>query len=336
MEFVLELDYLYHFLFKKKFSLRSLINKTLNRSIYVHGSPGGGKTFLVNLFLQLIEENNSGKKILRIHFQEFINIVHYQVNEMRAKKKINPIKKVSNDIASKYVLICFDELEIVDIADAMIVSRLFSFLINKNIIFVITSNYIPDDLYKHGLQRSQFLPFIDLIKKDMKVINLKNKKDLRKKDTMKDRKYFIFPINEATKKKYCILKKKILKLDKIQSRRLISLGRKIEFKTSTNEALMCNFDYICSYIFSPNDYIKISNTFKWFLIDNIPILGRTKLSEARRFIILIDILYEKKSKVLLRSEGTLLKIFSLGKSNLPFSRTISRISEMTGQAWVQN
>ncbi len=260
-------------------------------------------------------------------------MVHNEINEARLKKNKDPLEKVSKKIAKESRLICFDELEIIDIADAMIVSKLFNLLIKKNVLFVITSNYKPDELYKNGLQRSQFIPFIDLIKRDMNIVNLKNTKDLRSNTKNQERKYFIFPINKKTQGRFKYLYNKIIGYEKIEKKTLISFGRKLEFEKATSKTVACDFSYICSYKFSSNDYIKISNFFRWILIDNIPILGRNRLSEARRFIILIDILYEKRNKIIIRSENNLFEIFKIEKKTLPFTRTISRLSEMTNDRW---
>ncbi len=279
-----------------------------------------------------MEKKYFKKKILRIHFQEFINTIHEKISHLRLKKNTNPIEKASSEIASSIALICFDELEIIDIADAMIVSRLFNYLIKKKVFFVITSNYKPNDLYKNGLQRTQFLPFIDLINSEMKVIKIKNSVDLRR-EKKQETKYFIFPINLQSKKKFQFECNNIIKGKRIKKTFIKCLGRKLKFERTTSQILITDFNYLCSYKFSPNDYIKISNSFEWFLIDNIPILGSNKLSEARRFIVLIDILYEKKKKLVLRSENNLSDMFKLKKIELPFTRTTSRISEMTSLNW---
>ena len=333
VDLITELDNLFDSFSEKKNFFKKFLNKKIQKSIYIHGSPGGGKTFLVDLFFKLIIKKKLNEEVLRIHFQEFINIVHMQINQMRIKKKKNPIERVSDEIASKKKIICFDELEIIDITDAMILSRLFKSLINNNIIFVITSNYSPENLYKHGLQRSQFIPFIELIKEKMNVIKLKNPKDLRKKYNRKKVKNFIYPINKKTEKEFKYRCDKVLKSAEIKKRIFSSLGRKLEFEKTTDKIIICDFAYICSNKFSPNDYIKIANLFDWFLIDKIPILCRNKLNEARRFIIFIDILYEKRSKLILRSEKNISNIFKLEKVDLPFTRTISRLSEMTSNKW---
>ena len=288
---------------------------------------------MVNLFYLYVKSYEFKKGFLRVHFQEFMAMVHEEINLKRKRKSNNPLSKVALGISKKFSLIVFDELEILDIADAMIVSKLFNALLDKGVFFIITSNYYPNELYKNGLQRNQFLPFIELINEKMQIIELNNKEDLRFTGMVKSSKKFIYPLNNLTKKSFY---KFFLKINKSQSpnqKKFISLGRELIFKETINDAVFIDFNFICSYKFSPNDYIKVTEKFKIFFIDNIPLLGRNKLNEIRRFIILIDILYEKKRKIYIRSDKKLLEMFDVKKIPVPFQRTVSRISEMTSKEW---
>ena len=262
--------------------------------------------------------------------------VHEETYLKRKKKSKNPLEDVASDISNKYILIVFDELEILDIADAMIVSKLFNKLLDKRVLFIITSNYYPDELYKHGLQRTQFLPFIDLIKEKMILLELNNNKDLRFSEIVKSSKKFLFPLNNLTKKNFNNLFLNSKKNNVPNKKNIHSLGRSILFEKTIADSVLVDFDFICSFRFSPNDYIRVTESFKIFFIDNIPVLGRNKLNEIRRFVILIDILYEKKSKIYIRSEKKLLEMFDVKKSLIPFQRTVSRISEMTSKQWGNN
>ena len=325
---------LYEKLFRRSIHILSFFNKDiLNNSIYIYGKPGGGKTFIVNLFYSFIQKSKFKKSVLKVHFQEFMANVHKETYLKRKKKSKNPLEGVASDISDKYILIVFDELEILDIADAMIVSKLFNKLLDKRVLFIITSNYYPDELYKNGLQRSQFLPFIDLIKDKMSILKLNNNKDLRFSEKVKSSKNFLYPLNSLTKKIFNNLFLNTKKNNLPNQKKVLSLGRSILFEKTIANSVQVDFDFFCSFKFSPNDYIKVTEYFKTFFIDNIPLLGRNKLNEIRRFIILIDILYEKKSKIYIRSEKKLLEMFDVNKSLIPFQRTISRISEMTSKKW---
>lgn len=277
------------------------------------------------------KENNSAS--LRVHFQEFMAMVHEKINLQRKKKTINPLIAVAKGIAKKNKIIIFDELEILDIADAMIVAKLFYVLIKKGVSFVITSNYKPLDLYKGGLQRSQFEPFIRLIYDEMTVLKLKNDIDLRLIEKEVIKKNFFCPLNLSTEKKFNNLfyNTDVNKMPKVK--KIFSLGREIILKKTIANSAFFDFNFICSYKFSPNDYIKISSEFNTFFIDNIPLLERNRLNEIRRFIILIDILYERRNNIVVRSEKDLLSMFKIEKLEIPFRRTLSRISEMTSADW---
>ena len=193
-------------------------------------------------------------------------MVHSEVNKLRKLKSTNPIKIIGNQLAKKYKLICFDELEIIDIADAMIMSKLFTTLLNENLSFIITSNFIPEDLYKDGLQRQQFLPFIDLIHKKMNIININNNYDLRMLNAFSNNPYFFFPLDSVSKNHFIKKLNTIKKNKSMRTHKMQSMGRELVFNQTYNDILLIDFNILCSYKFSPNDYIAMSNFFKWFLL----------------------------------------------------------------------
>ena len=170
----------------------------------------------------------------------------------------------------------------------------------------------------------------------MILLELNNNKDLRFSEIVKSSKKFLFPLNNSTKKNFNNLFLNSKKNNLPHKKNINSLGRSILFEKTIDDSVLVDFDFICSFKFSPNDYIKVTESFKIFFIDNIPLLGRNKLNEIRRFIILIDILYEKKSKIYIRSEKKLLEMFDVKKSLIPFQRTVSRVSEMTSKQWGNN
>ncbi len=263
-------------------------------------------------------------------------MVHDDVNKNRKKKKSKPLERVALDLANKYSLIIFDELEVLDIADAMIVSKLFHLLIDKGVSFIITSNYKPNNLYKNGLQRSQFEPFIKLINDRMNIVEINNDIDLRFTEKTKKANNFLYPLNSLTQKKINNLFLRLCKKEKPREEKIFSMGRELVFKKTITSSVFLEFSFICSYKFSPNDYIKVSNTYDTFFIDKIPLLGSNKMNEIRRFIILIDILYEKKKYIIIRSEKKLSDMVTMKNSVVPFKRTMSRISEMTSLGWNKN
>ena len=301
------------------------------------GLPGGGKTYIANIFLKFLKENKLEKLFLRVHFQEFMSMVHRKVNLLREEKSKKPLEKIASEIAKSYKLICFDELEIIDIADAMIVSKLFKALLEKNICFIITSNFMPKDLYKNGLQRSQFIPFIKIIETKMCLVKINNNLDLRAKEKKNFKNIFYnYPLSKNSHYAFYNILASLQKNYKFKTTSIKSLGRNLVFEKTLNKIVVADFKFICSYKFSPNDYIAMAEAFEWFFIDEIFVLGNNMYNEARRFITLIDIIYEKKSKLVIRAEKNIDDIFILKKNKeLPFLRTASRIKEMTSKDWVK-
>ena len=287
--------------------------------------------------MKFLKENNLEKKFLRVHFQEFMSMVHKQVNLLREEKSKKPLEKIATKISKKYKLICFDELEIIDIADAMIVSKLFKAILEKNICFIITSNFIPKDLYKNGLQRSQFIPFIKIIETKMCLVKVNNNLDLRAKEKNHLKNIFYnYPLNKNSHYAFYNTLASLQKNYKFKTKSIKSLGRNLVFDKTLNKIVVADFKFICSYKFSPNDYIAMSAVFEWFLIDDIPVLDKDMYNDARRFITLIDIIYEKKRKLVIRADKNIDDIFILKKNKeLPFLRTASRIKEMTSKDWVK-
>ena len=259
------------------------------------GLPGGGKTYIANIFLKFLKENKLEKNVLRVHFQEFMSMVHRKVNLLREEKSNKPLEKIASEISKSYKLICFDELEIIDIADAMIVSKLFKALLEKNICFIITSNFIPKDLYKNGLQRGQFIPFIKIIETKMCLVKINNNLDLRAKEKKHFKNIFYnYPLNKNSYYAFYNILASLQKNYKFKTTSIKSLGRNLVFEKTLNKIVVVDFKFICSYKFSPNDYIAMAEAFEWFFIDEIFVLGNNMYNEARRFITLIDIIYEKK------------------------------------------
>ncbi len=266
-----------------------------------------------------------------------MSMIHKQTDSLRKIKINDPLEKIARKLSRKYKLICFDELEIIDIADAMIVSKLFKMLLEKNISFIITSNFKPSNLYKFGLQREQFLPFIETIEKEMHVINVNNNFDLRSNKKHVKNFYYSYPLDSISNNIFLKTLNLLKKDYTFKTTKILSLGRELVFDKTIENILVTDFDFICSYKFSPNDYIAISKKFKWFFIDNFPVINRNMINEARRFITLIDIIYEKKTNLVIRAEKKIENIFDLKKNkDLPFRRTTSRIREMTSKHWVKN
>ena len=240
----------------------SFFKKKNIRGIYLHGKPGGGKSYLMGLFIDSLKKYDPSRKIRRVHFHDFMVEIQNSLKDKRLEKKTDPLSSVANDISKNIHILCFDELEVRDITDAMILSRFFSKLIFKHTIIIATSNCAPDELYKNGLQRALFIPFIELIKKKMNIIEILNSKDFRVKKTLNSKDFYYFPLNQNSSKKLSILFKKLSKNKKISSIKVNSRGRVISFQKASNNILYTEFKDICEKEYSAYDYIQITLKFK--------------------------------------------------------------------------
>ena len=315
------LDTLYSFHQKKKFLL-DIFNKSSNKmGFYLHGEVGVGKTMILNFFYNYI---NIPKQ--RSHFNEFM--ISFHDFRHKHKNKSNVIEKFVKNLKKKCELIYFDEFQVTNIVDAMILGKLFEIIFKEKIKIIITSNTKPDNLYKDGLQREQFLPFIFIIKKFSIVKELYIKNDYRKSKS-KNIKRFFYPLNEKTNLITNQLFREITKGKKKTSKILKVKGRLFEIKNYYEKITRFNFDRLCGTNLGAEDYIKIAETCSHILIENIPKFNDSNINKQQRFITLIDVLYEKKISLSISADVSLKKFESSIKLKDPFERTLSRIYELT-------
>ncbi len=278
--------------------------------IYLHGEVGRGKSFLMNLYLN----NSRVKNKTRLHFHDFMYQVHNQLNELNNKR--DSISMVSKLLAKKYKLIILDELYIKDIANAMILSRLFQTLFDNKVYLLITSNHTPEMLYHNGLQRENFLPAIHLIEKKMEIINIGGEIDYRliKHNTNK---YFINDINS--------FQRSIAEAtggEKMHSQEITASNRQLAIPNSIGKVVKCSFDWICQQNLTASDYRAIAKHFHTIFLSNIHTI--TDRNEIARFMIFIDELYENQCNLFCLAVCTP----ELICNKKEFERTYSRIIEM--------
>ena len=295
--------------------------------IYLHGGVGTGKSMIMNLFFKCVKI----KEKRRVHFHEFMNEFHQETKKIRNLKNKDPIKKICDEISKKIKVLCFDEFQIVDITDAMIVGRLFEELIKKNVIIITTSNFKPFELYKDGLNRKLFLPFIDFIEDKFKILEVDNKIDYRKKKLTIQNRFF--------------LEKKMKDLDRFNTLwenfngnnstefTIIYQSRKFRLEKFVNGVCRISFKELCENPLSTLDYLELCKYVKVLFLENIPHLNNSQNDFARRFINLIDILYEARIKLICFSFVELEKIYKGSKLEKEFMRTISRLNEMISNDW---
>ena len=295
-------------------------SKPKKLGVYVYGSVGTGKTFLLNLFSQF---SKMGKKI---HFNHLMNDIHEAVNldSDKEKKLESFVKKLTKNIQ----IIFIDELHIFNIVDALIIKKLFHLLEKKNIFIMTSSNFHPDELYKDGLQRGDFLPFIQHLNENYKIISLNNDQDYRRLTLNQSKTYFT-PIVKDTSDEFDKLFERLVDISSLTNKTIQTKSRKIEFTKCSANVALCKFDFICNTNLGHEDYKNIAKEFNLIFIEKIPIMNNDLADQCRRFISLIDMLYENKCSVVILAESPISSLCQVSALIKEFERTASRLYEMT-------
>lgn len=319
------LDDLFHQLQKSFcFVPKWLKNQPCPKGIYLYGEVGAGKTWMMDLFYQCVTI-----KKLRFHFYQFMRDIHSQLSSLQGHKE--PLKIIAKQLRTRARLICFDELFVNDITDAMLLGRLFQFMFDAGICLVITANRPPDDLYHNGLQRSRFYPAIALLKKNLRQIQVKSLKDYRWKAALSEGVYF-YPCNEATAAQ---LKKVFAALTDAElvfyAEPLDVNGREIDCLAYSADVLWVDFATLCHTPRSAQDYVALSKKFKIFIVDQIPVIDAEDDNSIWYLISLIDVLYDAKCRCVLRMEVRPADLYLGNKLKFEFQRTLSRLQEMQTQ-----
>ena len=315
----------YQLNFKDQYLFNLFSKKSKKKGFYLQGDVGVGKTMILDFFYEKFKKTKK-----RFHFNEFMISFHDFVFENREDKKINIIDKFVNKLKKKYKLIYFDEFQVTNIVDAMILGNLFKKIFDENIKVIFSSNIKIANLYKDGLQRDQFLPFIKIMKQMCYEETLGIKEDYRKSQRNKNERYF-FPLNEKTNFK---INKffRLLTKNKIRKEIFLSIkGRKFHIKNYYEGISKFDFKDLCNKSIGAEDYIKISEKCNFIIIENIPNFNDNNSNQQQRFITLIDIIYENKIDLLVSSETNLLNLSSSNRLSEPFKRTLSRLQELTSK-----
>jgi cell division protein ZapE len=298
------------------------------KGLYLFGGVGRGKTLLLDLFF---EEVKFGPKH-RLHFQEFMAETHEGI-ELARKNAADPVEMAAGKIAAEAALLCFDELEITDIADAMIVGRLFRHLFERGMVVVATSNSAPRDLYRGGLNRQLFQPFIRMLEERMEILEVEAAKDYRLERLTGGDLYFV-PADESARAAMdaCWLRLTGQKRGVPQS--LVVKGRNIAVPETALGVARFPFADICEAPLGPLDYQRIAHSFHTLMIDNIPSLGPEKRNAARRLITLIDALYDNGVGLIASAEAEPDALHLDGDGGSAFARTASRLMEMRSETYL--
>ena len=297
------------------------------KGLYLWGGVGRGKSMLMDMFVESLD----GIPARRVHFHAFMQEIHAAMHEARKRGVDDAISPVAADVASKVRLLAFDEMQITDITDAMIVGRLFEKLFADGVVVVTTSNRVPDDLYKDGLNRNLFLPFIALIKERMVVHELTSPRDYRQNRLAGTQVYFT-PVNAESR----------AAMDAVwndlaggtgEPLTLRVKGRDVEIPQFRNGMARARFHALCGKPLGPADYLALAEAVRVLLLDDVPQLGRSNFNEAKRFVTLIDALYEARVRLICSAAAKPEMLYLEGEGTFEFERTASRLREMQAEGW---
>lgn len=305
------------------------------RGLYIYGAVGRGKSMLMDLFF--ITLNVSKKK--RIHFHSFMIDIHARLHAWRNENRHNihasdPIPILAKDIAKQINVLCFDEFHVSDIADAMILGRLFAEFLKNGIVVVATSNRHPDELYKDGLQRERFLPFISMLKENLEILGLDAQEDYRLVQLKSLDKVYYYPLDSGA---INFMEKAFanLTLGAIPKTFAIDiLGRKLIIPKTHGDIAWISFSDLCEKPLYASDYIEIACTFGTLLLEGIPQMTIENRNEAKRFVTLIDALYEHKVKLIATAAVSPGLLYVAGHGSAEFERTVSRLMEMQSDQYM--
>ena len=311
------------------------------RGVYLWGPPGRGKSMLMDLFFACAPE----PKKSRAHFHAFMARVHDLIGQWRKggrktrqavfgqSRGDDPIAPVAALIASEARLLCFDELQVTDIADAMILGRLFQALFDQGVALAVTSNRAPDDLYRDGINRQLFLPFIDLICDHCQVVAVAGDQDWRRA-RLRGRRVWFSPDDADHRAAFEALWSELKGEETEEPTHLSVLGRDVVIDRTAGSLARATFAELCARPLGPQDYLAIAARFHTLFLDGVPCLSPTNHQEARRLVTLIDALYEAKARLVVLAEAPPDALYPAGTGAFEFERTASRLTEMSGADWL--
>lgn len=317
--------------------------RTPPKGLYIWGGVGRGKTLLMDLFF-----NNTGfAKKRRVHFHEFMAEAHERIAAWRAKSDAekkkhkaynrtapdDPMPPVAYDLAAEALLLCFDEFHVTDIADAMILGRLFTSLFERGAVIVATSNRAPDDLYKDGLNRQLFLPFIDLLTSSLDIFEMQSARDYRLAK-LTAAPVYMTPLGFGADKAMDAAWRNMISGAHERGEEIQIKGRKLVVPRTARGAARFEFPDLCEKPLGANDYLAIARRYGALFLDHIPVMGPEMRNEAKRFSTLIDTLYDAKVKLVCSADAEPEGLYSEGHGAFEFERTASRLMEMRTEAYL--
>jgi cell division protein ZapE len=293
------------------------------KGLYLWGGVGRGKTYLMDTFYDALP----GDKKLRAHFHRFMHQLHHDLGELKGVQ--DPLLTIAKKMANQYQVICFDEFFVSDITDAMLLGTLFQALFKEGVALVATSNIIPDDLYKNGLQRVRFLPAIALINKHCEILNVDSGIDYRLR-TLEQAEIYHYPLDESADLNLHTYFKQLAPESEVLTDAINIDGRLISIRQQSQGVLLANFRDICDGPRSQRDYMEIARIYHTVLLSGLEQMGDQLTGDdiARRFLAMVDEFYERNVKLIISAQVPLEDIYTKGMLNFEFRRCRSRLIEM--------
>ncbi|SDB73415.1 cell division protein ZapE [Belnapia rosea] len=301
------------------------------QGLYLVGEVGRGKSMLMDLFFECADVIRKR----RIHFHQFMQDCHQTIHAWKKRNpgEADPIPPLANSISADAALLCFDEFQVHDIADAMILGRLFEALFARGVVVVATSNTAPDDLFKGRPGRDAFLPFITLIKKRLNVLHLEAQQDYRR-ERIRGLPTWHSPVDGRAERALDAAFLELTGEAQGVPVRLTVLGRVVELPEAVRGVARAEFDDLCGKPLGPADYLAVATHFHTLVLDGIPRLGPENFDRARRFITLVDALYEHRCKLVASAEAPPDSLYEQGENAAMFERTASRLTEMQSKDYL--
>ncbi|MBB3280295.1 cell division protein ZapE [Roseateles chitinivorans] len=304
-----------------------LVRPPLPRGVYMFGGVGRGKSFLMDCFFQAVPLTRK----TRLHFHEFMREVHRELQELKGIQ--DPLDELGKRIARRFRLICFDEFHVADVTDAMILYRLLDALFKNRVSIVTTSNFHPDGLYPNGLHRDRILPAIELLKANLEVINVDNGTDYRQR-SLEHVELYHTPLNADTEGALTAAFESLAEA-RDEDPVLHIEHREIRSRRRAGGVVWFDFAELCGGPRSQNDYLELATQFHTLILSNVPAMPPRLASEARRFTLLVDVLYDRRVKLIISAAVPAEQLYTEGPLAHEFPRTVSRLQEMQSKEYLE-
>lgn len=299
------------------------------KGLYLWGGVGRGKSMLMDLFVEVLQAQEV--PVRRVHFHAFMQEIHRGMHKARQSGAADALAPVAKEVAKDLRCLAFDEMQITDITDAMVVGRLFEFLFAAGVVVVTTSNRVPGDLYKDGLNRQLFLPFIKQIEERLVVWELLSPRDYRQ-DRLSGAQVYFSPADDAAREAITQVWEHLTGGQGAPLTLMVN-KREVEIPSFHNGVARARFYDLCGRALGPADYLALAEAARVLILEDIPQLGRSNFNEAKRFVTLVDALYEARVQLIASAAAEPEMLYVEGAGAFEFERTASRLREMQSEGW---